>query len=113
MKFQMNAGDKDARIAQDVAIDNAYGNKFIIPLDFEMLYSTIFYYQSGLGNKLCYELMFNDYNRDIISGKSDAKYEISDISLEYEIVTHTDLARRVSDKYQHMALPYNKILRHS
>ena len=53
MKLQINAGDKDATIAQDAAIANAYGNKFIVPLDFEMLDSTIPYYQLRLGNKLC------------------------------------------------------------
>ena len=35
------------------------------------------------------------------------------MSLEYEIVMHPDLARRVSDEYQNMALPYDRILRHS
>ena len=37
MKLQINAEDKDSRNAQDAAIANAYGNKFMIPLDFEML----------------------------------------------------------------------------
>ena len=100
MKLQVNAGNKDATNAQGASIANTYENKFIIPLDFKMLGSTIPYYQLGLGNRLCYELMFNDYNRVIISGKQDAKYEISDISLDYEIVTHPDLARLVSDEYQ-------------
>ena len=36
--------------------------KFIIPLGFEMLDSTAPYYKAGLGNRLCYELTFNDYN---------------------------------------------------
>ena len=62
--------------------------------------SMVPYYQSGLGNRLCYELMFNDYNRVIVSGKPDIKYEISNITLKYEIVTHPDLARCVSDEYQ-------------
>ena len=34
MKLRINAGDKDATNAQDKAISDAYGNKFIIPLDF-------------------------------------------------------------------------------
>ena len=37
MKLEINAGDKDATNAQDAAIVNAYRNKFIISLDFEML----------------------------------------------------------------------------
>ena len=46
---------KGASNARDNAILNAYGDKFIIPLDFEMLDGGIPYYQSGLGNRLCYE----------------------------------------------------------
>ena len=61
--------------------------------------------QAGLGNRLCYKLTFNDYNRVIKSGVSppkvpDAKYKITDISLEYEIVTHPDLASSIRAEYQ-------------
>ena len=42
------------------AIADAYGNKFIIPLDFEMLDSAAPYYQAGLRSRLCYELTFNN-----------------------------------------------------
>ena len=62
IKLRINAGDKSTSNAQDKAIADAYGNKFIIPLDFEMLDSAALYYQAGLGYKLCYELTFNDYN---------------------------------------------------
>ena len=85
----MNAGDKNAGVTQDKAIADAYGNKFIIPLNFEMLDSAAPYYQAGLRNRLCYEITFNDYNRVINSSVAspDAKYKITDISLEYEIVS--------------------------
>ena len=92
MKLRINAGDKDAGATQDKAISDAYGNKFIIPLYFEMLDSLAPYYQVGLENRLCYELKFNDYNRVINSSKTDATYKITDISLEYEIVTQPTLA---------------------
>ena len=58
IKLRINAGNKDAANAQDKAIAGAYGNKFVIPLDFEMLDSAAPYYQAGLGNRLCYELTF-------------------------------------------------------
>ena len=116
IKLRINAGDKNAGVAQDNAIANTYGNKFIIPLDFEMLDSAAPYYQAGLGNRLCYETTFNDYNRVIKSAVSspkvpDAKYKITDISLEYEIVTQLDFARSIRFEYQSMALLYNRILR--
>ena len=117
IKLRINAGNKDATKAQDKAIADAYGNKFIIPLDFEMLDSAAPYYQAGLGNRLCYELTFSDYNRVTKSAVSspkvpNAKYKITDISLEYEITTQPDLARSIRSENQHMALLYNRILRH-
>ena len=60
IKLRINAGDKSASNKTDKAISDAYRNKVIIPLDFEMLDSSIPYYQEGLGNRLCYEIMFND-----------------------------------------------------
>ena len=114
IELRINAGNKDATNDQDKAITDVYGNKFIIPL--EMLDSAAPYYQAGLGNRLCYELTFNDYNRVTKSGVSspkvpDAKYKITDISLEYEIATQPDLARSIRSEYQHMALLYDRILR--
>ena len=112
MKLRVNAGDKSTTPAKDNAIAEAYGNKFIIPLDFEMLESVMPYYQVGLGNRLCYEITTNYYNRVINSSKNDATYKITDISLEYEIVTQPNLARHISDEYQSMVLLYDRILRH-
>ena len=96
IKLRINAVNKSTSNAQDKDIADAYRNKFIIPLDFEMLDSTAPYYQAGLGNIPCYELTFNDYSRVTKSGVSspkvpDAKYKITDISLEYEIATQPDL----------------------
>ena len=111
IKLRINAVDKNASNTQDKAIADAYENKFIIPLDFEMLDSAAPYYQAGLRNRLCYELTFNDYNQVTKSGVSspkvpDTKYKITDISLEYEIATQPDLTRSISSEYQHMALLY-------
>ena len=80
-----------------------------------MLDSTLPYYQAGLRNTLCYEFTCNDYNRVIKSTvvSSDAKYEISNISLEYEIVTHSTLASSIKAEYNdEMILLYDRILRH-
>ena len=117
MKLRINAGDKNAGNIRDNAIADAYGNKFIIPLDFEMLDSAAPYYQPGLGNRLCYEITFNDYNGVTKSAVSspkvpDLKYKITYISLEYEIATQPNLTRSIRSEYQHMALLYDRILRH-
>ena len=117
MKLRINAGGKSTGVVQDNAIANAYENKFIIPLDFEMLDSLAPYYPAGLRNRLCYEITFNNYSRVIKSAVSspkvpDAKYKITDISLEYEIVTQPDLVRHIKDEYPKMVLLYHRILRH-
>ena len=80
-----------------------------------MLGSALPYYQVGLGNRLCYEITFNDYNQVIKStvASPDVKYEISNISLEYEIVTHSALASSIQAEYNdEMVLLYDRILRH-
>ena len=60
MKLKINAKDKTTP-TKDNAIAEAYKNKFIILLDFEMLDSSAPYYQAGLRDRLRYELTFNDY----------------------------------------------------
>ena len=117
IRLRINACDKSTSNTQDKAIADTYKNKFIIPFDFEMLDSAAPYYQAGHGNRLCYKLTFNDYDRVIKSRVSspkvpDAKYKITDISLEYEIATQPDLARSIRSEYQHMVLLYDRILRH-
>ena len=54
MKLRINVKDKDASTTntEDDAIAKAYGNKFIVLLHFEMLDSTMPYYQAGPGNRL-------------------------------------------------------------
>ena len=113
VKLRINISDESTGNNRDKAIADTYGNKFVIPLDFEMLDSALPYYQVGLRNILCYEITFNNYNRVIKSAvaSSDAKYKITDISLEYEIVTQPTLAKCISNEYQSMALLYNRVLR--
>ena len=62
IKLRINTEDKSDGNTQDKAIFDTYRNKFVIPFNFEMLDSAIPYYQSGLRNRLCYEIMFNDYD---------------------------------------------------
>ena len=50
IKLRIYSKEKSALHPRDNVIANTYGNKFIIPLDFEMLDSVIPYYQSGLRN---------------------------------------------------------------
>ena len=49
------------------AISEAYGNRFYIPLDFELLESRMPFYHSGLNYRLESELTFNAYIRVFIT----------------------------------------------
>ena len=62
MKLRINTWDKNTSNKQDVTIANAYGDKLIIPFDFEMSDCVIPYHQSGLGNRVYYKIMFNNYD---------------------------------------------------
>ena len=113
MKLRINAGNKDATNLQDKAIADTYGNKFIIPLGFEMLDSAMPCYQVGLRNRLNYELLFNNYNQVINSSKTNAMYKITDISLEYDIVTQPELVHTIRSEYDEMVLLYDRVIQHS
>ena len=84
IKLRIDGKDKSASNIRDNITASVYRDKFIIPLDFEMLDSLIPCYQLEPENWLFYELTFNDCDRVIISlgVKQDAKYEISGISSE-------------------------------
>ena len=113
-RIGIGAGNKDETFAADKAIADAFGNRFYIPLDFELLEGHMPFYQSALGYRLEYELTFNDCSRAIRStGDANASYDIENISLEYEIVTQPELARMIAYQYNgRLAILYDRILRH-
>ena len=86
IKHRINAGDK-ANNAKDQTVASIYDNRFCIPLDFEILESSLPLYQYGLGSRLTYELTYNDYSDVIKATDPDATYTISNISSEYGIQT--------------------------
>jgi hypothetical protein len=114
VKLRIDAGDKSTSVAKDVAVADAYGSRFCIPLEFELLTAHMPYYQGALNDRLSFVLTFNDYSKVIKSSDTDATYKISNISLEYEIVTHKELARLIQNQY-HSRLPvyYDRVIRHS
>lgn len=113
LKLRVGARDGDASVWVDKAVADAYGNRFCIPLDFELLESHMPFYQSGLGDRLEYELTFNDYSRVLKTRDPAASYSIDNISLEFDMVTQSDLARQISNQYAgRLAILYDRILRH-
>ena len=110
IKHRINATDK-ANNAKDQTVASIYDNRFCIPLDFELLESTIPFYQYGLGSRLTYELTSNDYGDVIKSTETDATYTISNISLEFDTITNASLASQIRTEYMKCSILYDRILR--
>ena len=112
LKHRVGAGDKSSD-KEDEAIADAYKNRFCIPLDFEILETHMPFYQAGLGDKLEYELIFNDYNNVINSTDLVSKYIIKNICLEFDMVSDAELARQIRQQVSgKMVILYDRILRH-
>ena len=109
IKHRINAADK-ASNASDETVASIFNNKFFIPLDFEILESSLPLYQYGFGSHLTYELTFVDYSNVIKASNSDASYMISNISLEFDTVTNTSLASLIRTEYMKSRILYDRIL---
>ena len=60
LMLRVGVKNSDGDMAPDKAIADAYGNHFKIPLDFELLESRMPFLQSVFGDRLKYELTFNE-----------------------------------------------------
>ena len=110
IKHRINAGDK-ASNANDETVASIFDNKFCIPLDFEILESSLPFYQYGLGSRLTYELTFADYSDVIQATDTDATYTISNISLEFDTIINASLASQIRTEYMKSIILYDRILR--
>ena len=110
IKHRINAGDK-ADVANDMTVASIFNNRFCIPLDFEILESSIPLYQYGLGSGLTYELTFADYSDAIKATNPDATYTISNISLEFDTIINASLASQIRTEYMKSSILYDRILR--
>ena len=110
IKHRINAGDK-ANNAKDQIMASIYDNRFCIPLDFEILESSLPLYQYGLGSHLTYELTFADYFDVIKATNPDGTYTISNISLEFDTIINASLASQIRMEYMKSSILYDRILR--
>ena len=109
IKHRINSGDK-ANNAKDQTVASIYDNRFCIPLDFEILETSIPLYQYGLSSRLTYELTFADYSDVIKANKPDATYTISNISLEFDTIINASLASPIRTEYMKSSILYDRIL---
>ena len=106
--------------ANETAIKTTLGNRFMIPIDFELLKDIGPYYQAGIGDKLEVELTFNDTSAVIFgstatlaaASDSDYNYQFSDIKTEWDQITDKNLANAMHSRYQMLALPFKRYLYH-
>ena len=110
IKHRVNATDK-ANNAKDQTVASIYDNRFCIPLDFEILESSLPLCQFGLGSRLTYELTFADYSDVIKSTDPDAAYTMSNISLEFDTIINASLASQIRTEYMKSSILYDRILR--
>ena len=110
IKHRINAGDK-ASNSKDQMVASIFDNKFCIPLDFEILESSLPLYQYGLGSHLTYELTFADYGDVIKATDPDTTYTISNISIEFDTIINTSLASQIRTEYMKSSILYDRILR--
>ena len=110
IKHWINTTNK-ANNAKDQTVASIYDNRFCIPLDFEILESSLPLYQYGLGSRLTYELTFADYSDVIKALDPDATYMISNISLEFDTVINASLASQIRTECMKSSILYDRILR--
>ena len=110
IKHRINATDKTNN-KKDETVASVYDNRFCIPLDFEILESSLPLYQYGLGSHLTYELSFADYSDVIKATDPDATYTISNISLEFDTIINASLESQIRTEYMKSSILYDRILR--
>ena len=110
IKHRINATDK-ANNAKDQTVASIYDNRFCIPLDFEILQTSLPLYQYGLRSCLLYELTFGNYSDVIKSTDPDATYTMSNISLEFDTIINASLASQIRTEYMKSSILYYRILR--
>ena len=84
--------------SKDKAIADAFGNRYCIPLNVELLTVHHPFYPSSFRQPLTYELTFNDHDKVVKSTDTLAQYSISGLTLEYEVITNKILAQTLRNK---------------
>jgi len=114
-------GSKDATgDVEETAIGKTLGERFRIPIDFELLKSVGSYHQHSLADKLEIQLTFNDAKSIILGSTSalaaandaDYGYTFTDIRAEWDQITDPDIARSIASQYQMFALPFTRLVQH-
>ena len=98
-----NAGEK--------ILHEVYGNKYKIPLDFELLTNHAPLYKYALDENIIFELELNPNKKVLNSTKiKDWSYQLTNICLEYDTVTDAGIASTITQQYNSgYAFMYDKV----
>ena len=106
--------------AGKTAVAKTFGNRFRIPIDFELLNDIGPFHQDSLADKLEIQLTFND-KKEVILGSTatlaaaadaDYDYSVTDIRTEYDQITSPSLASSMTSLYQKLAIPITRVFEH-
>ena len=101
--------------------EKTFGNRFRIPIDFELLNNIGHYHQASLADKLEIKLTFNDKKAIILgstpalaaAADADYDYSVTDIRMEWDQITSPSLASSMRSVYQKgLALPFTRVFEH-
>ena len=106
--------------AGKTAVAKTFGNRFRIPIDFELLDDIGPYHQASLADKLEIKLTFNDKKAVILGSTptfaaatdADYDYSVTDIRIEWDQITSPSLASSMRSVYQRLALPFTRVSEH-
>lgn len=86
--------------ANENMMNTVFGNKYKIPIDFELLTDHSPLYKYIIDEDIIFEITLNQNNNVLKSSKpKDWAYKLSNICLEYETVTNSAIASTIAQNY--------------
>ncbi len=84
----------------DTMMKTVFGDKYKIPLDFEILTDHAPLYKAVINENIIFEIELNPNKNVLVSSKpKDMAYKLTNICLEYDTVTDKNIASTISNMY--------------
>ena len=104
-KLRTNAGDKDTSDDKSVALAAIHNTKYVIPLDHPVLSDHGALYPKALPHPLIFEITLPKIDRIVNHDKKEKEkspptYRITNLELEYRMISSGDLTREAMTSYQ-------------
>ena len=94
--------------ATETAVKKTLNKRFSVPLDFDFFNYPVCPY--ALKEDIYITIQLNSPEKVLLaSGDVNAKYKISDITLEYDVIIDETYAQIIADSYTNTSLPYTRI----